>query len=190
MQGKTGENQETPGKTGEKSGGKNGGKIRKNRGKTWGKTGGKPRKILGKPRKKTGKNHEKIWEKLGKKNQEKIWEKSRQNQENIQEKTGEKGKTRENPGKIPGVANPLGMSGLQLQNSKSVIHAKDAAIQELKERVSYLEAEVGPGILGAESKLGSFWNVGIGVGLLVGVVGELEMGEKQEKCGKRQGIKT
>ncbi|NXT03874.1 TUFT1 protein, partial [Prunella fulvescens] len=31
----------------------------------------------------------------------------------------------------------------QLQNSKSVIQAKDAAIQELKERVSYLEAEVG-----------------------------------------------
>ncbi|XP_066412708.1 tuftelin-like isoform X2 [Molothrus aeneus] len=29
----------------------------------------------------------------------------------------------------------------QLQNSKSVIQAKDAAIQELKERVSYLEAE-------------------------------------------------
>ncbi|OWK49705.1 Tuftelin, partial [Lonchura striata] len=32
----------------------------------------------------------------------------------------------------------------QLQNSKSVIHAKDAAIQELKERVSYLEAEDHP----------------------------------------------
>ncbi|NWT06506.1 TUFT1 protein, partial [Mionectes macconnelli] len=33
----------------------------------------------------------------------------------------------------------------QLQNSKTVIQAKDSTIQELKERVSYLEAEVGPG---------------------------------------------
>ncbi|XP_036245160.1 tuftelin-like isoform X3 [Molothrus ater] len=32
-------------------------------------------------------------------------------------------------------------NGNSLQNSKSVIQAKDAAIQELKERVSYLEAE-------------------------------------------------
>ncbi|NWU72972.1 TUFT1 protein, partial [Pterocles burchelli] len=31
----------------------------------------------------------------------------------------------------------------QLQNSKTVIQAKDAVIQELKERVAYLEAEVG-----------------------------------------------
>lgn len=31
---------------------------------------------------------------------------------------------------------------LQLQNSKTVIQAKDAVIQELKERVAYLEAEV------------------------------------------------
>ncbi|NWQ84431.1 TUFT1 protein, partial [Columbina picui] len=30
----------------------------------------------------------------------------------------------------------------QLQNSKTVIQAKDAVIQELKERVAYLEAEV------------------------------------------------
>ncbi|NXX77761.1 TUFT1 protein, partial [Urocolius indicus] len=33
----------------------------------------------------------------------------------------------------------------QLQNSKTVIQAKDAVIQELKERVAYLEAEVGLG---------------------------------------------
>ncbi|XP_051497175.1 tuftelin [Apus apus] len=33
----------------------------------------------------------------------------------------------------------------QLQNSKTVIQAKDAVIQELKERVAYLEAEVGFG---------------------------------------------
>lgn len=88
------------------------------------------------------------------------------------------------------MANPLEMSALQLQNSKSVIQAKDAAIQELKERVSYLEAEVGPGILGAGSELGSFWNVRIGVGLLVEVVGELGMGgkagKKVGKAGKRE----
>lgn len=37
---------------------------------------------------------------------------------------------------------PLPPSPRQLQNSKAVIQAKDAATQELKERVAYLEAEV------------------------------------------------
>lgn len=31
---------------------------------------------------------------------------------------------------------------LQLQNSKAVVQSKDASIQELKEKMAYLEAEV------------------------------------------------
>lgn len=41
-----------------------------------------------------------------------------------------------------GVYNRRQLLLLQLQNSKTVIQAKDAVIQELKERVAYLEAEV------------------------------------------------
>lgn len=33
-------------------------------------------------------------------------------------------------------------TSLQLQNSKAVIQAKDTSIQELKEKMAYLEAEV------------------------------------------------
>lgn len=81
------------------------------------------------------------------------------------------------------------MSGLQLQNSKSVIQAKDAAIQELKERVSYLEAEVGPGILGAGSEFGLFGMSGLGLGMLGlgslwGWLGNWEWGKSRKKVGK------
>lgn len=33
-------------------------------------------------------------------------------------------------------------TSLQLQNSKAVIQSKDTSIQELKEKIAYLEAEV------------------------------------------------
>lgn len=33
-------------------------------------------------------------------------------------------------------------TSLQLQNSKAVIQSKDTTIQELKEKIAYLEAEV------------------------------------------------
>lgn len=85
------------------------------------------------------------------------------------------GKMRKNPGKagweFPKPPQFIQIPPLQLQNSKTVIQAKDAAIQELKERVSYLEAEVGPGIPWG----GIFWdgwdwfgNVGTVAGILVG----------------------
>lgn len=48
---------------------------------------------------------------------------------------------------------------LQLQNSKTVIQAKDAVIQELKEKVAYLEAEVRPSrvVLGSALGLAHCW---------------------------------
>lgn len=46
-------------------------------------------------------------------------------------------------------------TSLQLQNSKTVIQSKDTAIQELKEKIAYLEAEVC--VLGS---LGREWTVG------------------------------
>lgn len=38
--------------------------------------------------------------------------------------------------------NSTSLISLQLQNSKAVIQSKDATIQELKEKIAYLEAEV------------------------------------------------
>lgn len=38
--------------------------------------------------------------------------------------------------------NSMFLMSLQLQNSKAVIQSKDATIQELKEKIAYLEAEV------------------------------------------------
>lgn len=38
--------------------------------------------------------------------------------------------------------NSTSLTCLQLQNSKAVIQSKDATIQELKEKIAYLEAEV------------------------------------------------
>lgn len=38
--------------------------------------------------------------------------------------------------------NATSLTSLQLQNSKAVIQSKDATIQELKEKIAYLEAEV------------------------------------------------
>ena len=45
-------------------------------------------------------------------------------------------------------------TSLQLQNSKAVIQSKDTTIQELKEKIAYLEAEVCvPGSPGREQTL-------------------------------------
>ena len=61
--------------------------------------------------------------------------------------------------------NSTALTSLQLQNSKAVIQSKDATIQELKEKIAYLEAEVcvleapypDPGLEGDWSCLAAAW---------------------------------